>query len=136
MGNVKNNSAKDLRHWQVRIFSTVWITYFAYYLCRYNMPMAKTRLCQTFAWDAEHIGIIFTAPTLMYDTSHPGELIVGLARLGHEVTPITGFGELLRVTFEAVAPGDTELTLKRFALLGRRAQSQRVEARPAKVSVQ
>ncbi len=77
-----------------------------------------------------------TAPTLMYDTSHPGELVVGLARLGREVIPITGFGELLQVTFEAVAPGDTELTLKRFALLGRRAQSQRVEARSAKVSVQ
>ena len=77
-----------------------------------------------------------SAPTLMYDTSRPGELVVGLARLGREVTPITGAGELLRITFEAVAPGNTELTLKRFALLGRRAQSQRVDARSAKVSVQ
>lgn len=76
------------------------------------------------------------APTLMYDTSHPGELVVGLARLGREVSPVTGDGELLRITFEAVAPGDTELTLKRFALLGRRAESQHVNARSAKVSVQ
>jgi hypothetical protein len=77
-----------------------------------------------------------TAPTLRYDTSRPGELVVGLARLGREATPITGGGELLRITFEAVAPGSTELTLTRFALLGRRAQSQSVDARPAKVSVQ
>ena len=77
-----------------------------------------------------------SAPTLMYDTSRPGKLVVGLARLGREVTPITGAGELLRITFEAVAPGNTELTLKRFALLGRRAQTQRVDARPAQVSVQ
>jgi len=75
-------------------------------------------------------------PTLMYDTSHPGKLVVGVARLGREVTPISGAGELLRIAFEAVAPGNTELTLKRFALLGRRAQTQRVDARPAKVSVQ
>ena len=76
------------------------------------------------------------APTLMYDTSHPGELVVGLARLGREVTPITGAGEILQVTFEAIAPGDTELTLKRFALLGHGGESQRAEVRPAKVSVQ
>ena len=75
-------------------------------------------------------------PTLMYDTSRPGELVVGLARLGREVTPITGGGEILQITFEAVAPGDTELALKRFALLGRGTQSQSVEARPAMVSVQ
>jgi hypothetical protein len=74
-------------------------------------------------------------PTLLYDTSRPGVLVVGLARLGREVSPITGGGELLRITFEAVAPGNTDLTLKRFALLGRRAQSQDVDARQAKVSV-
>ena len=38
MGKFNNNSTKDLKGWQVRIFSKVWITYFAYYLCRYNMP--------------------------------------------------------------------------------------------------
>lgn len=54
------------RQWQVRIFTTVWVTYFAYYLCRYNMPVAKTRLCETFSWDASQIGIVFTALTVMY----------------------------------------------------------------------
>ncbi len=56
----------DLRSWQRRIFATVWITYFAYYLCRYNMPMAKSRLSDTYGWDAAQIGIIFTALTVMY----------------------------------------------------------------------
>jgi hypothetical protein len=75
------------------------------------------------------------APTLLYDTSRPGELVVGLARLGSEVKPVTGGGELLRIKFEAVAPGETDLILKRFALLGRRAQSQSVDVRPARVLV-
>ena len=66
MGDFKNNSAKDLRGWQVRIFSTVWITYFAYYLCRYNMPIAKTRMCETFSWDAVQFGQILSALLLMY----------------------------------------------------------------------
>ena len=41
--------ARSLGYWQSRIFGTVWITYFAYYLCRYNMPVAKTRLCETYS---------------------------------------------------------------------------------------
>ncbi|MFQ6097061.1 MAG: MFS transporter [Armatimonadota bacterium] len=60
------DTAMDLRRWQRRIFASVWVTYFAYYLCRYNMPMAKTRLSETFRWDAEQIGIIFTALTVTY----------------------------------------------------------------------
>lgn len=66
MDETANNSKDNLRHWQYRIFATVWITYFAYYLCRYNMPMAKTRMCTTFGWDASSFGIVFTALTLMY----------------------------------------------------------------------
>jgi len=66
MGMLKSSSGKNLRHWQVRIFSTVWITYFAYYLCRYNMPIAKTRMCGTFSWDEAQFGQILTALLLMY----------------------------------------------------------------------
>jgi sugar phosphate permease len=66
MGNFKNNSTYDLKHWQVRIFSTVWITYFAYYLCRYNMSMASKEMENAFLWDKIQIGIIFSALTLMY----------------------------------------------------------------------
>jgi sugar phosphate permease len=58
--------ASDMRRWQRRILASVWITYFAYYLCRYNMPVAKTRLCSTFPWDAEQFGVVFSALTLMY----------------------------------------------------------------------
>ncbi len=66
MSDPANASSSDFRGWQRRIFGTVWVTYFSFYLCRYNMPMAKSRLCDTFSWDAEDIGIVFTALLLMY----------------------------------------------------------------------
>jgi MFS transporter, OPA family, glycerol-3-phosphate transporter len=66
MSEPANGATGDLRHWQRRVFWSVWVTYFAYYLCRYNMPVANTRLCQTYAWDAEQFGIVLSALTLMY----------------------------------------------------------------------
>ena len=57
---------EQLPGWQRRVFAGAWITYFAYYLCRMNMPMAKTQLGNTFHWDAAQVGIIFSALTLMY----------------------------------------------------------------------
>lgn len=66
MTEVARDSSHDLRQWQRRIFWSVWITYFAFYLCRYNMPMAKSRLCDTFAWDNSDIGKVFTALLIMY----------------------------------------------------------------------
>jgi len=62
----RSGDADRLKLWQTRIFSSVWITYFSYYLCRYNMPMAKGRLSETYGWDAAQIGIIFSALTVMY----------------------------------------------------------------------
>ena len=61
-----SRNAADLKRWQARIFSSVWITYFAYYLCRYNMPIANSRLSETFSWDKAQFGIILTSLTLMY----------------------------------------------------------------------
>jgi len=55
-----------MKRWQVRIFTSVWITYFAYYLCRYNMPIAKTQMCETYSWDNEAFGIVLSALTIMY----------------------------------------------------------------------
>jgi hypothetical protein len=75
-------------------------------------------------------------PTLMYDSSRPGELVVGLARLGRDADPLVTDGEVLRVTFEAVAPGDSDIRLERYALLGKGGRSQEVEAKQAKVSIQ
>ncbi|MHC4124175.1 MAG: MFS transporter [Planctomycetota bacterium] len=66
MDGITNNSTGQLRQWQFRIFGSVWITYFAFYLCRYNMPMAKTPLCKTFSWDPSQFGLILSALTLMY----------------------------------------------------------------------
>ncbi|UCD00113.1 MAG: MFS transporter [Phycisphaerales bacterium] len=66
MGRFKSSSTGDLRHWQVRIFSTVWITYFAFYLCRYNMPMVTGEMGDAFSWDKSQMGIIFSSLLLMY----------------------------------------------------------------------
>ena len=60
------NPPGALPRWQRRVFTWAWITYFAYYLCRYNMPMAKSRLGNTFDWNDAQIGMIFTALTVMY----------------------------------------------------------------------
>ena len=66
MDAVKNSSGQDLRHWQVRIFATVWITYFAFYLCRYNMPMVTGQMGEAFSWDKSQMGIVFSSLLLMY----------------------------------------------------------------------
>ena len=66
MDKLNNSSAANLKHWQIRIFSTVWITYFAFYLCRYNMPMVTGEMCDAFSWDESQMGIVFSSLTLMY----------------------------------------------------------------------
>ena len=66
MTDSTNAAAAGVGRWQRRVFASAWITYFAYYLCRYNMPMAKTQLCGAFHWDAAQIGVIFTGLTVMY----------------------------------------------------------------------
>ncbi len=60
------NRNQDLWRWQRRIFGAVWITYFMYYFCRYNMPVTKTLMCDGFDWTAADFGKILTALTLMY----------------------------------------------------------------------
>jgi OPA family glycerol-3-phosphate transporter-like MFS transporter len=66
MDTLNKSSTKNLKHWQIRIFSTVWITYFAFYLCRYNMPMVSGEMCDAFSWDKSQMGIVFSSLTLMY----------------------------------------------------------------------
>ena len=66
MSDRASGSAGDLKQWERRVFWTVWITYFAYYLCRYNMPVAKRVLCETYSWSATEFGWVFSALTAMY----------------------------------------------------------------------
>jgi sugar phosphate permease len=61
-----STSTKGMKSWQRRIFGTVWITYFAFYLCRYNMPMAKTSMCDLYGWSTVEFGLILSALTLAY----------------------------------------------------------------------
>jgi len=60
------NSPNNIKSWQRRTFSTVWITYFAFYLCRYNMPIAGSFMCQTFGWTTAQLGMVFSSLLLMY----------------------------------------------------------------------
>lgn len=66
MSESTNANANDMKRWRVRVFSTVWITYFMYYFCRYNMPVAKSSLTENFGWSATDIGGIFTALFIAY----------------------------------------------------------------------
>lgn len=60
------NSASETKMWERRVFWTVWTTYFAFYLCRYNMPVAKSTLCDTYSWTAKDFGWVFSALTAAY----------------------------------------------------------------------
>ena len=51
MNGAPSGSSPELRQWQRRIFASVWITYFAFYLCRANISVAKAPLKETFGWD-------------------------------------------------------------------------------------
>lgn len=55
-----------MRRWRGQVFGMVWIAYFSYYLCRYNMPMAKTRLCEAFHWNAPQFGMVLSALLVAY----------------------------------------------------------------------
>jgi len=114
MSDRANGSAGDLKQWQRRIFWSVWVTYFAYYLCRYNMPVAKTTLCQTYSWDAERFGIVLSSLTLMYAVGQfvNGQLadrfgtrvIASLGVLGSVVMNLAVFVLLLVATPDAADP--------------------------------
>lgn len=91
MDTLRPELMADLKHWQRRIFASAWITYFAYYLCRLNMPMAKTRLCETFSWDAAAIGIVFSALTVMYAV---GQFVNGQLADRYGARAITSLGVL------------------------------------------
>ncbi|MCC6124655.1 MAG: MFS transporter [Pirellulales bacterium] len=61
-----NHRAVELRRWQYRIFAGIWITYFTYYLCRVNMPVAGDPLCKQFGWSNTQFGYVVSALTVMY----------------------------------------------------------------------
>ena len=75
------------------------------------------------------------APVVLHDVTTPGRLVVGVAQLGNPSAGISGTGELLRLTFEAIAAGSTDLRLERFALIGPGANVQPAEARTATLIV-
>jgi sugar phosphate permease len=105
----------DLARWQRRIFWTAWITYFAYYLCRLNMPVANAQLCRTFSWDKAQMGGVFSALTLMYAVGQfvNGQLadrfgarvMASLGVLGSVLMNLAVFGLVLVAPRGAVAPG-------------------------------
>ena len=55
-----------MKRWQLRTFVTVYVTYFCFYLCRLNMPIAKTDLTRVFQWSAADFGKVLTSLTIFY----------------------------------------------------------------------
>jgi sugar phosphate permease len=94
----------DVRRWHVRIFSTIWITYFAYYLCRLDMTVASTTVSREYGWSTEDFGKVLSAFTLFYAT---GQFVNG--QLGDR------FGARV-VTFMG-AVGSVTMNLLVFALV-------------------
>ena len=119
-----SDPANDLRRWQWRIFGSVWVTYFAFYLCRYNMPMAKSRLCDTFSWSNQDIGIVFTALLLMYAVGQfvNGQLadrfgtrvIASLGVLGSVAMNLAVFAIVLTVAPDSANPNQVLLWIAIF----------------------
>lgn len=69
MSDLTSGSAAELRRWQYRIFGTVWITYFAYYLCRFNLSIVKGTMIgkeEGYGWSNYGFGYAFTALALAY----------------------------------------------------------------------
>jgi OPA family glycerol-3-phosphate transporter-like MFS transporter len=91
MNDAAGGTKNDLKWWQRRIFWSVWVTYFAFYLCRLNMPMAKSRLCETFSWTNEEVGIVFTALLAMYAV---GQFVNGQLADRFGTRSIVSFGVL------------------------------------------
>lgn len=67
-GNCSVSLSTDpvMRRWQLRTFGAVYVTYFAYYLCRYNMPIVKTDFSKAFHWSAADFGKVLTSLTIFY----------------------------------------------------------------------
>jgi len=121
MNNNTNAETKRLTQWRVRIFSTVYVTYFAYYLCRYNMPMAKTTLCETFSWDTGQFGMILSALLIMYAVGQfvngqladrfGGRFIASLGALGSVVINLAIFFVVVISTDNALSSKSVLITL-------------------------
>ncbi len=54
------------RYWQTRIFTTLWITYASYYLCRVNFSVALPGIMDEFGCSKAELGLIGTAFFWMY----------------------------------------------------------------------
>jgi len=114
----------DLRRWQHRTLAVVWLTYFAFYLCRYNMPVAGTPLREAFTWSKESFGTVLSALTLMYAVGQfiNGQLadrfgtraIVTLGVLGSVAMNLAVFGLLVVASPWALAPERILLLLALF----------------------
>jgi len=79
---------------QIVLWSS-WLTYSSYYLCRFNMSVVKTPMCAAFSWNAQDMGVIFTAFLLTYAV---GQFVNGQIadRLGARLVASLGiFGSIV-----------------------------------------
>ncbi len=103
-----------------------------------------TRLPVTVRYDGDVLGLVHVslgaawnegpAPVFLYDSGRPGEVVIGVARLG-EAPGVMEIGSLLELEFRALQPGEARVWLERFAVIGADSTSQPTRAVPATISV-
>lgn len=74
-------------------------------------------------------------PVLLHDASRPGELVIGLGQLDKNERGISGIAELLELEFLALAPGNANIVLERFAAISAGARAQTITAIAADIVV-
>jgi len=74
-------------------------------------------------------------PVLLYDASHPGDLVVGLAQMSSAATTVSGTAELVEIEFRALRPGTTRIYLDRYAVMEPGSRVQPATALTATITV-
>lgn len=62
------NQDKQVKHWQMRVFSILWVGYASYYMCRMNFAVAQPKLIDAMGWTNEQIGWIPSVWLAFYAT--------------------------------------------------------------------
>ena len=103
-----------------------------------------TRLPVTVRYDRDVLGLVGVnlgtawnegpSPVFLHDSGRPGELVVGITRMG-EAPGVVGIGSLLELEFRALQPGEARVWLERFAVIGADSTSQPTRAVAATITV-
>ena len=63
---MKEEQLREIFYWKKRVFSTLWITYGSFYLCRANMSIALPDIMKEFGYSKTDVGMIGSALFVTY----------------------------------------------------------------------